>query len=159
MWQINLSWGREIVGHVGGGCSPLAGYNLWGSSCRQVIRAAIWEQLIYCPHPAFSPKPNQGRGSVSKIRQWFTTLAWIWLHLLLDSSSTLSGVQATPNLGSYSSEPDPFKVINFGKLICFLGEEGSWEDKVGGGWLLILSISQRRRQSFPGIQLNCLSFF
>ena len=46
---------------------------------------------------------------------------WIWLHLL-DRSSTLSAVQATPNLWSYSSEPDPFKVNNFGKLIRSLGE-------------------------------------
>ena len=33
--------------------------------------------------------------------------AWIWLHL--DSSSTLSGVQASPNLRSYSSMAQPIQ--------------------------------------------------
>ena len=54
------------------------GYNLWASSCRQVIRAAIWEQLIY--GPAFSNSKAKP-GSVSKIRQWFTTIEpGIWLQ-------------------------------------------------------------------------------
>ena len=102
--------------------APPVGYNLWASSCRQVIRAAIWEQLIYCP--AFSnSKAKPGPGV--RFQKYGSDLPpcwwWIWLHLL-DRSSTLSAVQATPNLWSYSSEPDPFKVNNFGKLIRSLGE-------------------------------------
>ena len=99
------------------------GYNLWASSCRQVIRAAIWEQLIY--GPAFSNSKAKP-GSVSKIRQWFTTIEpGIWLHR--DSSSTLPGVQTA--LRSFSSEAS-FKVINFGKLILSLGK--SWQRLLRG---------------------------
>ena len=81
--------------------------------------------LLPAPSILSKAKPGPGFGFKNTAMIYQPGEAWIWLHLLLDSSSTLSGVQATPNLGSYSSEPDPFKVINFGKLICFLGEESS----------------------------------
>ena len=156
VWQINLSLRpREIVGHV---VELPVGYNLWASSCRQVIRAQYLGAANLLPAFSPTPKPNQGRGSVSKIRQWFTTplLVSFGYTCLIVSSSTLS-VRCSSN--SQSEELFkwvPFKVNNFGKLIRFLGE-GSWKNKVGGGWLLILSISQRG-QSFPRnllISRNC----
>ena len=41
--------------------------------------------------------------------------------------------------------PDPFNVINFAKVNSLSWLESSSEDKVVGGWLLILSISHRRQ--------------
>ena len=85
-------------------------------------------------------------GSVSKIRQWFTTSAWIWLHP--GSSSTLS-------TSSHIQAEELFKWGLDSKwssleVNLLSWQRISWENKVE---LLILSISHRR-QSFAFFSAN-----
>ena len=156
VWQINLSLRpREIVGHV---VELPVGYNLWASSCRQVIRAQYLGAANLLPSILSNSKakPGPGFGFKNTAVIYHPALVSFGYTCLIVSSSTLS-VRCSSN--SQSEELFkwvPFKVNNFGKLIRFLGE-GSWKNKVGGGWLLILSISQRG-QSFPRnllISRNC----
>ena len=115
---------REIVGHVVGGGFP-PGYNLWASSCRQVIRApAIWEhRLIYCP--AFSDskaKPGFKGVRFQKYGNDLPPLLGFGYTLVVLRPSWLA---LTSNLRSSSSEA-PILSDQVWKLICFLGK-GSLE--------------------------------
>ena len=87
-------------------------------------------------------------GSVSKIRQWFTTSAWIWLHP--GSSSTLSTSSHIQSEELFKWGPDSKWSSLEVNLLSW--QRISWENKVE---LLILSISHRR-QSFSFFSANFL---
>ena len=87
-------------------------------------------------------------GSVSKIRQWFTTSAWIWLHP--GSSSTLSTSSHIQSEELFKWGPDSKWSSLEVNLLSW--QRISWENKVE---LLILSISHRR-QSFSFFSANSL---